>query len=215
VLCSPAAPAQIGGIGWTSKPVTFKVQSPTNVPREARYFFTNNIYHFLTYSNDGSFSAGNKTKPRTEQRFPDYTSGDIQYQAVMMAPSNENSYCVFQIHTSDAQSPAHGATTFMLFWFSSDGGSLHVYAGDELAKNLGNRWFQLNVDHNLVTHTIQVWIDKKPVWTQKDNGATDFYMKDGVYEQNHNPTREMDTYITNSIQMWIRSGTNPPAAAKR
>lgn len=206
--------AQIGGSGWISKPVTFKVQSPTNVPRDARYFFTNNIYHCLTYNNDASFSAGNKTKPRTEQRFPDYTSGEIQYQAVMMAPSNENSYCVFQIHTSDAQSPAHGATTFMLFWFASDGGSLHVYAGKEIAGNLGNQWFQLNVDHNLVTHTIQVWVNRKPVWTQKDNGAGDFYMKDGVYEQSHIPSHEMDTYITNSIQMWVSPGTNSTTGGK-
>lgn len=199
--------AQLGGSGWTSQLVTFKVQSPTNASRDARYFFTNNIYHFLTCNSDASFSPGNRTKPRTEQRFPDYTSGEIQYQSVMMCPSNENSYCVFQIHTGDAQSPRHGATTFMLFWFASDGGSLHVYAGKEVAKNLGNRWFQLNVDHNLAPHTIQVWINKNPVWTQRDNGATDFYMKDGVYEQRHNPTPEMDTYITNSIQMWVRPGT--------
>ena len=129
-----------------------------------------------------------------------------------MCLSNENSYCCFQIHTGDAQSPTFGSTTFMLFWFSSDGGSVHDYSGTELAKNLGNQWFQLNVDHNLVTHTIRVWINQKLVWTQQDNGATDFYFKDGVYEQDHGPTLEMDTFITNSIKMWASSGTNPPAA---
>lgn len=208
-----AAPAQIGGTGWTPLTVNFKIQSPTNAPQSDRYFFTNNIYHCLVFSNDGAFSVGNTTKPRTEQRFnPDYTNGEIQYQSVMMCPANENSYCCFQIHTGNAQSPAYGSTTFMAFWFTNYGGSLHDYSGTALATNLGNRWFQLNVDHNLVTRTIRVWVDQKLVWTQTDNGAGDFYFKDGVYEQSHNPTFQMDTYITNSIKEWVSSGTNPPAA---
>ena len=208
----PTAFAQIGGTGWTTKSVKFNVQSPTNAPQNARYFFTNNIYHCLTYSNDGAFSVGNTTLPRTEQRFtPDYTNGEIQYQSVEMCPSNENSYCVFQIHTGDAQSPTYGSTTFMLFWFTNYGGSVHDYSGTTLATNLGNQWFQLNVDHNVATGTIRVWVNQKLVWTQQDNGAGDFYFKDGVYEQSHNPTLQMDTYITNSIKMWTSSGTNPPA----
>jgi hypothetical protein len=208
-----AAFGQIGGTGWSPKAVTFNVQWPYNTNESLRYTLSNNIYHCLVYSNDAPFAQGNTTLPRTEQRFtPDYTNGEIQYQAVLMAPSNENSYCVFQIHTGDAQSSAYGSTTFMLFWFSSDGGSVHDYSGTELVTNLGNKWFQLNVDHNLVTGTIRVWINQNLVWTQQDNGAGDFYFKDGVYEQNHSPTYEMDTWISNSIQMWVSSGTNPPAA---
>lgn len=205
--------SQIGGTGWKPLTVNFKIQSPTNVPQSQRYFFTNNIFHCLVFSNDGAFSVGNTTLPRTEQRFePDYTNGEIQYQSTMMAPANENSYCVFQIHTGDAQSSTYGSTTFMAFWFTNYGGSVHDYSGTTLATNLGNQWFQLNVDHNLVTRTIRVWINRALVWTQQDNGAGDFYFKDGVYEQNHNPTYEMDTYITNTLREWISSGTNPPAA---
>jgi len=210
-----SAHAQIGGIKWATAALNFKVQSPTNAPESARYFVTNSplpTYHCLVYSNDGAFEAGNTTSPRTEQRFnPDYTNGEIQYQATLMAAANENSYCVFQIHTGDAESDAYGSTTFMLFWFSSDGGSVHDYSGTELAANLGNQWFQLNVDHNMVTGTIRVWINQKLVWTQQDNGAGDFYFKDGVYEQSHGPSDRMDTFVTN-ILMWVSSGTNPPAA---
>lgn len=194
----------MGGTGWVSYPVTFKVQSPTNAAVTERYWFTNDIYHFEVYSNDGAFTPGNRTKPRTEQRFlPDYTSGEIQYQAMEMAPSNENSYCIFQIHTGNDQSRGHGATTFMLFWFSNDGGSVRVYDRHELASNLGNKWFQLNVDHDLAHHTIRVWINQKLVWTQRDNGAGDFYFKDGVYVQNHDPSPKMDTYIS-GIRMWTK-----------
>jgi hypothetical protein len=53
-------------------------------------------------------------------------------------------------------------------------------------------------------------VNQKLVYTGQDNGATDFYMKDGVYEQNHGPTLQMDTSLTN-ILMWTSSGTNPPA----
>ncbi len=206
-----AASAQIGGTGWIPKTPSFKIQSPTNAPQNERYWFSNNIYHCLTYSNDGAFSVGNTTLPRTEHRYnPDYTNGEIQYQAMIMAPGNENSYSVFQIHTGDAQSPAFGSTTFMIFWFTNSGGSIRYYSGTVLATNLANKWFQLNVDHNTVTHTLRAWVDKKLVYTGQDNGATDFYMKDGVYEQKHGPTLQMDAYLTN-ILMWTSSGTNPPA----
>ena len=206
-----------GGVGWVSFPVTFKIQSPTNVPESDRYWATNNIYHCEVFSTDGAFSIGNTTLPRTEQRFePDYTNGgkqsigEIQYQSTEMAPSNENSYCVFQIHSGDSVSgPPYGSTTFMLFWFTNNNGSVHDYSGTLLTSNLGNQWFQLNVDHNLVNHTIKVWINRNLVWTQQDNNAGDFYFKDGVYEQSHNPTLQMDAYITN-ILMWTNSGVSVP-----
>ena len=210
-----------GGAGWGLYPVTFHVQWPTNAAENQRYWFTNNIYHCLVFSNDGAFEAGNTTLPRTEQRFePDYTNGgtapigEIQYQSLEMAPSNENSYCVFQIHTGDAESDAYGSTTFMLFWFTNNNGSVRDYSGTELVKGLGNKWFQLNVDHSLVNHTIRAWINQQSVWTQQDNGAGDFYFKDGCYEQSHGPSYEMDTYITN-ILMWTNSGSAAVLRAPR
>jgi len=198
--------AQIGGSGWVPQHLDFAIHKPYNVPLSSRYTEADGVYHLWAFTNDAAFSAGNKTLPRTEHRFkPDYTSGEIQYQAMLMARTNENSYCIFQIHTGDAQSPGHGATTFMLFWFSKDGGSVHDYSGKELARNLGNDWFQLNVDHNLVTHTITVWINSQQVWRQRDNGASDFYFKDGVYQQRHSPTLQMDTFIK-EIKIWTCSG---------
>ena len=209
--CTLSVSAQIGGTGWTPKTLNFKVQSPTNAPLSDRYWFTNNAYHFLTYSNDGAFAVGNTTLPRTEHRYnPDYTNGEIQYQANIMAPGDENSYSVFQIHTGDAQSSTYGSTTFMVFWFTNSGGSIRYYSGTVLATNLANKWFQLNVDHNVVTHTLRAWVNKTLVYTRQDNGASDFYFKAGVYEQKHGPTLRMDAAITN-ILIWTSSGTNPPA----
>ncbi len=199
--------AQIGGSNWTEQSVTFNVQHPYNLPESSRYTFSDGVYHMWVYKTDKPFEQGSSTLPRTEQRFtPDYTSGEIQYQAMIKADPSENSYSVFQIHTGDAQSDEFGSTTFMLFWFSSNGGSVHDYSGKELAGNLGSDWFQLNVDHNLVTHTVTVWINGSQVWQQADNGATDFYMKDGVYEQNHSPSSRMDAYVK-EIHFWTSPGT--------
>lgn len=202
-----AGHAQIGGSNWSAQNVQFKVQWPYNLSESSRYTVTNGVYHMWVFSDDKPFEQGSSTLPRTEQRFePDYTDGEIQYQAMLKGDPTENSYSVFQIHTGDAQESQFGSTTFMLFWFSSDGGSVHDYSGTEIAKNLGSNWFQLNVDHNLVTHTIKVWINGLLVWQQQDNGATDFYLKDGVYEQKHNPTSRMDTYVKN-IHIWTSPGT--------
>jgi len=201
--------AQIGGTGWSSQTVSFNVQWPYATNESSRYFFTNNIYHCLTYSNDSSFEEGSTTLPRTEMRFnPDFTNGEIQYQAVMMIPANENSYCIMQDHTGDAQSPTYGPVAIMFIWLSKDGGSIwNGYTGTELATNLAGQWFQLNVDHNIVTHTIMAWINKNLVVTEADNGATDYYFKTGVYEQNlGTPSLAMNTYVTNSIKEWTSSG---------
>ncbi len=200
------APAQLGGeTGWTPLPIKFSVQWPTNAAREDRYWENRGIYHCRVYRTDGAFSTGNTTRPRTEQRFePDYKKGEIQYQSMELVPANENGYCVFQIHTGDAQSHEYGATAFMLFWLSEDGGSVHDYSGKELASNLGNKWFQLNVDHDLESNTLKVWINRQLVWTQTTKDAGDFYFKDGVYVQRDDPSYQMDANITN-IRMWVRN----------
>jgi hypothetical protein len=208
-LLAASASAQIGGVGWVTKGLQFHVQWPTNAAEGARYFVTNSFYHMLVYSNDGAFEAGNTTLPRTEQRFdPDYTNGIIHYQATMMATTNSSSVCLFQIHTGDAQSDAFGSTTFMLFWFSANNGSVNDYSGSTLVTNLSGKWFTLNCDHNLNARIITVWVNAQEVWQQQDNGAGDFYFKDGVYEQDHNPTFEMDNYVTN-ILIWTNFTTNP------
>jgi hypothetical protein len=112
-----------------------------------------------------------------------------------------------QDHTGDSQSDQYGPVAIMFIWQSKDGGSIwNGYTGQELAKNMGGVWFQLNVDHNIVTHTIKAWINSQLVVNEADNGATDYYFKNGVYEQNiSTPSSVMDTYVQN-IQEWTSPG---------
>jgi hypothetical protein len=202
-LLPSAVLAQIGGTGWSSQSISYNVQWPTNAQEDQRFWHTNNIYHCLTYSNDGAFSIGNTTLPRTEMRFnPDFTSGEIQYQSTLQCPANENSYCIMQDHTGDSQSDEYGPVAIMFIWQSRDGGSVwNGYTGQELATEMGGKWFQLNVDHNVSTHMITAWINGTVVVAEPDNGATDYYFKNGVYEQNiSTPSHQMDTYVTNILE---------------
>jgi hypothetical protein len=203
LACAAAfAGAEPDMAGWTEAPVKFHVQSPYNLPQSDRYTVSNGVYHLRVLNHDAAFASGNTTKPRTEQRFdPDYTSRQIQYAADLMVPAGTSNVCVMQIHTGNADSPRYGATTFMLFIKSDNGGSLHFYSGEQiLATNLYDKWFHLVVRHDLNTHLIEAWIDGRQVFTKKDNGAPDFYMKDGVYTQT-GASPEMEVYIKN-IQFW-------------
>lgn len=193
-----------GQNGWSSASVNFNVQYPYDLQQSDRYSYSGGVYHMWIYSTDKPNSSGSTTKPRCEQRFtPDYTSHEIQYAADMMVPSGTNAVSIFQIHTGSNQQDQYGSTTFMLWWYSKDGGSVHDYSGTELVSGLTGQWFHVNADHNLNTHTVTIWINSKKVWTQSDNGATDFYFKDGVYMQSGGSSK-MEVYVKN-IKMWTHS----------
>ena len=188
---------------WVPAPVHFKIQYPYNESRSSRYQISHGVYHLEVYRDDKPFSKRTRTKPRTEQRFlPDYSSHSVLYASDMMVPAGTNGTCVFQIHTGNAYSHRYGSTAFMLFWYMRDGGSLHDYSGRELAGHLTGKWFHLQVRHDVKSHVITVWINGRKAWSQHDNGAPDFYMKDGVYAQ-HGASRVMQVYIKD-IRIWTR-----------
>jgi Alginate lyase len=200
-VLAPIAFAVIG-TGWNPAPLSFKVQWPFNVPESSRFTLTNGVYHLLVFSNDKPFAPGNTTKPRTEMRFDDYTTGAHQFEADMMVPAGTGGTSIMQIHTGNAQSPKFGATQLMLFFETSAGGSLHFYSGQQLAGNLYNKWFHLNVIHDTKTGLITVYINGTLVFSKHDNRAGDYYMKGGVYAQN-GETKKMEVFIKN-LKLWSK-----------
>jgi len=188
--------------GWTEDPLSYKVQSPYNLPVSARFTITDGVYHLWVFKTDKPFSKGNTTRPRTEMRFPEYTSGSHQYAANLMVPTGSSGFCVYQIHTGDAQSPKYGATQVMLFFEAADGGSVHIYHGQEIAKGLYNKYWHLNATHDVSTHVIDIYINDKLVYSKKDNGAGNFYMKSGAYAQS-DESSEMQTYETDP-SLWSK-----------
>ncbi len=191
-----------GQDGWDTLKVDFKVQSPYNLPQSQRYTVDNGVYHMLVMNNDESFAKGNEHRPRTEQRFnPDYTSGKVWYAADFKVPQGTSNVCVMQIHTGNEQSHDFGATTFMLFFMGDQAGSLHMYSSKPvLAGNLYDKWFHLDVLHDVGAKTVTAWVDGKQITVHKTNDSPDFYMKDGVYSQN-GASPKMEVYIKN-IKMW-------------
>jgi hypothetical protein len=210
-----------GTDGWTPVlPVKFDVQVPYDLEqsRSCRYVeVVGGAYHLWVKKADKPYKRGSKTKPRTEQRFkPDYTSGKMKYEAEMLVPPCSNGMSIMQIHTKTGYAPGgiKCPTAFMLFWYDTDGGSLHHYrtTTKPLATNLGGRWFHLTVIHDLTTvdHavTMTVLVNGKSVSkTIPDKAcsvkAPSYYMKDGVYVQ-EGASPEMEVYIKN-IKLWTHS----------
>jgi hypothetical protein len=185
--------------GWTLSKLDFKVQYPYNLTKSDRYTENDGLYHLWVFNTDQPFSKGNHTLPRTEMRFPELTKGQLQFEADMLAPAGTNNVCIMQIHTGNEQTSDFGATTFML---DVRNGSLKHYDDKLLAPDILDKWFHLNVIHDLNTHTITTYINNKQVWQKQDNGATDFYFKCGVYTQ-HGASHETQVYIKN-LKLWTK-----------
>jgi len=185
--------------GWTPAKLTFKVQYPYNLNKSDRYAEKDGTYHLWVFNDDQPFSKGNTTLPRTEMRFPELTTGQLQFEADMMAPTGTNNVCIMQIHTGDAESHQYGSTTFML---DVRDGSLKHYNDKLIAPDILDKWFHLNVIHDTNTHTITCFINNKQVWQHKDNGADDFYFKSGVYTQ-RGGSHEMQVFIKN-LKLWTK-----------
>jgi hypothetical protein len=186
--------------GWTSAKLDFKVQYPYDLQKSDRYAEKDGTYHLWVFNTDQPFSKGNHTLPRTEMRFPELTKGQLQFEADMMSPTGTNNVCIMQIHTGNEQSPDYGSTTFML---DVRDGSLKHYGDKTLAEGILDKWFHLNVIHDLESHTITAYINAKQVWQKKDNGANDFYFKCGVYTQ-RGGSHEMQVFIKN-LKLWTKS----------
>lgn len=77
-------------------------------------------------------------------------------------------------------SPRH-ATTLMLRIYN---GSLVYYRDPVLVPYIYNRWFKLNVIHDVDNSNIEVYIDGVLVYVASGRGGTSHYFKCGVYAQN-------------------------------
>jgi Alginate lyase len=200
--CCQTAATDVLTEGWTSAPLKFKVQVPYNLNESDRYSFSHGIYHLWVYSNDLSLRKDSKTKPRSEMRFPDYTSGWQQFSADVYVPSGTSGVCIMQIHTGDKKVPhAHvGATIMMAFVID---GTLHFYSKNIITQNVYDHWFHLNVMHNTKNNHIDIYINGQLRYATIYHGkANDWYMKCGVYSQRH-ASPEMQVYFQN-VKLWTK-----------
>jgi hypothetical protein len=99
-------------------------------------------------------------------------------------PNGTSGVCIMQ-----AFGARPGATTLMLRVYN---GSLTYYRGPVLVPNIYDRWFQLNVIHDVDASNVTVYIDGVLTYEATGHGERPHYFKCGVYAQN-NETNYMES----------------------
>ncbi|PON96298.1 Alginate lyase [Trema orientale] len=155
----------------------FQLHKPYDQARQNRYSNSNGVERFWVYSNDKPFKQGSPTKPRTEMRISghDYTSGVWQFEGNFYVPSGTTGACIMQVFGA-----ANQATSLQLRVYDGD---LKVYRSQVVASNIYNRWFKLNVIHDVGNSRVTIFIDNAQKVVEGGKGASNFYFKFGVYAQ--------------------------------
>ncbi|KAJ9564684.1 hypothetical protein OSB04_000650 [Centaurea solstitialis] len=169
-------------IGFASQPLdqsNFEIQKPYDVPVQQRYNFSHGVHKLWVLKTDKPHTRGSKTNPRTEIRIRgyDYSSGVWQFEGHGYVPSETTGVCVMQVFGSKGPY----ATTTMLVVKDT---SLYYYRRTVILSDLYNKWFRLNVIHDVDRNTVQVYIDGVLKYDGVGHGGNSHYFKCGVYSQN-------------------------------
>ncbi|KAJ0085552.1 hypothetical protein Patl1_08057 [Pistacia atlantica] len=104
----------------------------------------------------------------------DYSSGIWQFEGFGFAPNGTSGVTISQIHGA-----AEEATTIILRIYNGD---IRYYSGDVVATGLYDKWFRLNLIHDVGGGTVTVYINGVEKYSTKDRGqGSDLYFKCGVY----------------------------------
>ncbi|CAN6357733.1 unnamed protein product [Urochloa humidicola] len=170
----------------------FAVQRPYDVPVEQRYRYDacTGVRTFWVYAGDKPFNNATTTNPRTEVRIRghDYSSGVWQFEGYGYVPSGTSGASVMQIHNENTGA-AH-ATTLMLHVYN---GTLRYYSGEAVEDCIYDRWFRLNVVHDVAASTVAVYVDGAPRLAANVTPIASHYFKFGVYVQHHDVSPRMES----------------------
>ncbi|XP_037456855.1 citrate-binding protein-like [Triticum dicoccoides] len=171
----------------------FQVQSPSNVPESQRFQYHNGVRTFWVHRNDKPINTATHTNPRSEVKLRghDYSSGVWQFEGYGYVPSGTSGASVMQIHNQEGA--AH-STILMLHVYN---GVLRFYSGTVVEPDIYNRWFRLNVVHDVRASTVAVYIDGKHKFGTSVTPSESYYFKFGVYMQHHDQSSCMESRWTN------------------
>ncbi|KAJ0973304.1 hypothetical protein J5N97_021263 [Dioscorea zingiberensis] len=157
----------------------FVIQSPYNLSVTDRYSFVDGIHKMWVLSSDEPHSPSSLTAPRTEIRIHgyDYNWGVWQFEGHAYVPSGTSGVSIMQVFGATTQ-----ATTLMLHVYN---GALMYYNYKLIADEIYDKWFQLNVIHDVAASMVRVFIDRELKLNVSDHGGVLHYFKCGVYAQNH------------------------------
>ncbi|KAK9270019.1 hypothetical protein L1049_025592 [Liquidambar formosana] len=176
--------------GFTPVPLTewnFESQKPYDIPLEERYSYKDGVRRLWVYANDKPHSPDSHTEPRTEIRIRglDYSSGVWQFEGYGFVPNGTSGAIIVQIHGA-----AKGATTLILRIYNGD---VRYYTRDLMATGLYDKWFRVNVIHDVDGGKVTVFIDGIQKFVGKDKGPGDLYFKCGVYAAPPNVSYYMES----------------------
>ncbi|KAM3208633.1 hypothetical protein ACQJBY_063364 [Aegilops geniculata] len=161
----------------------FALQRPFDEAIGSRYSFDGTVRRLWVLASDEPHVRQSRTKPRTEIRMTgyDYSSGVWQFEGYGYVPSGTTGVCIMQVFGA-----SDGASTFMLRVYD---GALRYYDRQLVEDNIYNRWFRLNVIHDVKASTLTVYIDGEQKLRVHGRGGHSYFFKFGVYAQNHDSSR--------------------------
>ncbi|KAL3527932.1 hypothetical protein ACH5RR_012588 [Cinchona calisaya] len=167
--------------GFISLPFTrsyYHIQKPYDVPEDQRYKFIDGVHYLWVFSTDKPHTPTSQTKPRTEIGIQgyNYSSGVWQFEGNFYVPSGTSGVCIMQVFGATAPH----ATTLMLRVYN---GSLFYYRRSVLVSSIYDKWFHLNVIHDVEAAKVQVFIDGCLKIVADGRGGTSHTFKCGVYAQ--------------------------------
>ncbi|KAF5765071.1 putative concanavalin A-like lectin/glucanase domain superfamily, alginate lyase 2 [Helianthus annuus] len=170
-------------LGFVSQPLNqsnFIIQKPYDVPLEQRYKFSKGVHKLWVIKTDKPHSNTSHTRARSEIRIKgyDYSSGVWQFEAYGYVPCGTTGVSIMQVFGSK---PPH-ATTAMLRVYNT---SLFYYRDPMILSRLYNKWFRLNVIHDVERNNVKVYINGVLKYEGRGRGGTSHYFKCGVYTQDH------------------------------
>uniref|UniRef100_A0A0E0MK67 Alginate lyase 2 domain-containing protein n=1 Tax=Oryza punctata TaxID=4537 RepID=A0A0E0MK67_ORYPU len=165
----------------------FKLQWSYDVKNSSRYSFDGTVRRLWVFSNDKPHTPQSKTNPRTEIRMTgyDYSSGVWQFEGTGYVPSGTTGVSIMQVFGG-----GQTATTLMLHVYDGD---LWYYHQQLVETNIYDRWFRLNVVHDVAASQLTVFVDGRERLRVAGKGGDSHYFKFGVYTQMINPTRRMES----------------------
>nr|XP_027076863.1 citrate-binding protein-like [Coffea arabica] len=156
----------------------YHIQKPFDLPVDQRYSFVDGVHKLWVYSTDNPLSRNSPTMPRTEIMINgyNYSSGVWQFEGYGFVPNGTSGVCIMQVFGA---SPPH-ASTLMLRVYN---GSLTYYRANVLVPNVYDRWFRVNVIHDVAASKLKVYIDGVSTFEAAGRGGNSHHFKCGVYSQ--------------------------------
>ncbi|KAL5999958.1 hypothetical protein ACLOJK_034635 [Asimina triloba] len=171
LCCTHAAsglPSDDPAYGFVSLPLNSSnlvIQRPYDLPESSRYSFIDGVHRLWVYATDKPHSPTSNTKPRTEIRIHEYGNSKAM-DSFQMGP---------QVFGASTQATTAAVTVY--------NGSLTYYRNPIIVPYIYDRWFRLNVIHDVEAKNVSIFIDGVLKLTVADHGGTSHYFKCGVYTQ--------------------------------